>query len=160
MKYFGCVFLFLGLAFFSREYLLRRKKQCELYSALLSFFSHLENALARSVCPPSVIAKEFKCELLEQCGFLEALREGKSFFLAFEKVISAYKLPPAKEERLSKLFSLLRATEYSDMRKRVSSVKEEIKLVSLQENEELEKISKILPCLTAAFSAGFAILVI
>lgn len=160
MKYFGCIFLFLGITLFSSEHLRKIKRKSELYSHLLSFLEHVEKALSSSVIAPSRAVLGFKSDVLTECGFLTALGEGKSIPIAFESVSVLSYLSGEDKKKLSDLFGRLISSDYRDMRLRVSMAKEEMQSLSLKENEEMEKTKKIVPALTAAFAVGFAILVI
>ena len=160
MKYFGCIFLFLGFSFFSREYLQGRKRKSEVCIALLSFLQHLEKALSLSVASPSRAISDFKSDILSECGFLKKIGENKSIATALESVFAFFRFSDEDKQKLANVFSKLNSSDYRDMCRRVSEAKEEMRLFLKKEEEDTARALKIVPTLTAAFAVGFAILVI
>lgn len=160
MKYFGCIFVLVGVLVFSREYLSARKRRVEVLTELLSLVTHLHREISACVCTPAKALCRFESPILSECGFLERVRGGETLFSAFSSAEGLFGLQEKSREYISSLFHSVGTGSYKEECKRLEVAKGEIENLIKNEREELMHISKLTPTLTAAFAIGFVLLVI
>ena len=160
MKYFGCIFVLVGVLIFSREYISTRKRRVDVLTEILSLVTHLHREISRCVCTPRKALCRFESPILTECGFLERVRAGESLSSAFSMTEGVLHLAPKVREYVSSLFNSVGTGSYKEECKKLSFAVGELENLIKGEREELMHISKLTPTVTAAFAIGFVLLVI
>lgn len=159
LKYLLCIVILAASVYVSREYVKGRKAALELVSAHLELLRHLSTRMSLSIAPVSSFLAEYDSALLENLGFLGALREGvlpDEAFLRFGGEITD------KESHaiLSRLYSCFGEGEYTQ---ELSRLEECTRALSSRETvlrEEYEKHAKVVTTLTVGVSVGIIILLL
>ena len=116
--------------------------------------------ISRFLTPQESILQNFSDEALEKCGFLPAIRSGKSLSEAFEACKPSLSLSDDLKGRLGKFFHGF-GGEYLDGEiSRASDFRSELETGLKKEESELEKGLKITNALLLGGAVGIVILMI
>ena len=84
IKLFGILFILASAVLFGRVYTGERERELEELSAFLGFFRHARERVGSFLEPLPSVGAAYRDEVLERCGFLTAVADGKGLCAAFE----------------------------------------------------------------------------
>ena len=158
-------YLLIGAVLLSSLYLSRRYREFVLErigagKELLAFLKFRGESVVRFMSPKSEICRRFSGERLERCGFLPALREGKSFAEAF--AIGSEKLTLSEDVRalFEDVFSSMGFGYLEEERERQRGAEERAERILSDEEDALLKSAKVRATLIISAALGAAILLL
>ena len=158
LRWCGAALLLIAALFCSREYSAYAERRIREGAGLHALLLHIEKMIDSYLAPGSELFDGFSDERLEECGFLEKIREGGT--RAFSTTKDSLTVGEPIKKRLEDYFSLFgkgyKASELSRLRECISDLKKMLD----DECEELQKSVKVTRALLLGGAVGIAILII
>lgn len=107
LRWGGAILLIVVALYISREYEKYLGRRISEYRGLCSMIAHVEEMISKYLAHGDGLWRDFRCDALEKCGFLPAVREGKGLYSALESCSDKMSLSREAKERLSQSFKKL-----------------------------------------------------
>ena len=139
----GAAIISIGALLVSKEYEKHMKKRLEEYSGLVALLSYAEGQISQFLAYGSELWSGFENSALEKCGMLEALREGKSLYEAFELCSPKTSLPSSVAKEIYRELSSLGRGYLDSELALLRGIRERLSVLLDEESVQAEKNVKI-----------------
>lgn len=160
MTYIGVVAIIIGAFMIWREYSLFLEKELSACRAFLRAISDYRDKVKCYLDSPRGWALGYRDELLEECGFLQYLRDGEDMDEAYRSVKDSLCLSEAADEIIGSCFSRL-GEGYLDTE--LEAIEIAIKKLEKEESvaaDEVTRKRRAVGAALGAFASGTVILII
>ena len=160
LRWAGAAVIMVAALYTSREYSRFASRRLAQWRGFISLLTHLEGEISKFLARGEGLFRGFADAELEECGFLQNLREGDGLLSAFEKCQSKLLLPRECKDALCEFFSSFgrsyKESELASLGAFRSSFEKEYEA----EKERLEKSVKVTRTLLLGLALSVAILLI
>ena len=156
----GAVLILVAVLFAGREYSKFVNRRLDHLRGFYSLLEYIESSISKYLSFGRGLWVGFSCDSLEECGFLELLRDGSDPYEAFLQTKSKLSLSSDQCELLEEFFSGF-GREYQDGEiKRVSDYRKRLGRILEDQEQTLDNNVKVVRALLLGAGMSLVILVI
>lgn len=160
LRLVGAALLLAAAIFLSREYSSYLEGRLSEYRGLVALLSHAEEKIERSLSFGEELWRDFQDDVMEKCGLLPLLREGKGIAEAFGECIADFSLPIGIKAEISEALSTLGRGYRDSEIKKLSDIRTRLTEALNSETLAAEKNVKVAKALLIGGALTVGILII